>query len=99
MDDWKQKYDERCKKLDAELDKLQATVNKEDLDKRFLKNFSCINFIDDKAQWEFDLAKRYHGRLEKAEPAKHDCRTRETFRSYEETKCPCGFEYAVDSSD
>lgn len=99
MDSWEQKHIERQKKLDAELDKLQATASNDDLDKRFLKDFGCVNFIDDKAQWEFDLARQYHKRLEKAEPAKHDCRTRETFRSYEETKCPCGFKFAMDSSD
>lgn len=96
---WQKKYEEKCKRLDAELDKLQAAKSKDELDKRFLKDFSCINFIDDKAQHEFDLAKRYHERAEKAEPNAHECRTRETFRSYEETKCPCGFAFAVDSSD
>lgn len=99
MTDWEKKHEEQSKKLDAELDALQAAKSKEELDKRFLKNFSCINFIDDKAQHEFDLAKRYHERAEKAEPNAHSCRTRETFRNYEETKCPCGFAFAIDSSD
>lgn len=96
---WQKEYEEKCKKLDAELDKLQAAKSKEELDTRFLKDFKCINFIDDRAQHEFDLAKRYHERVEHVEPAAHDVKTKETFRNYEETKCPCGFAFAIDSSD
>lgn len=101
MDDYQKKHAEKMKKLDAELDKLIATKSKDELDKRFIKDFHCTNafMFDAASQHEFDLAKRYHDRLMKDAPAQHDIRTKETFRSYDETKCSCGFAYAVDSSD
>lgn len=101
MDEYQKRHMEKCKKLDAELDKLLAANGKAALDKRFLKDFQCINAFtfDDAAQHEFDLAKRYHDREMEAAPAKHNCRTKETFRCYDETSCTCGFKYAVDSSD
>lgn len=96
---WREEYEAKQRKLETELNDLIANTAKCDLDKRFLRNFGCINFISEEAQHEFDLAQMYHKYWEKWLPEFHDTHEEETMRCYHETKCKCGFAWACDSSD
>ena len=96
---WKEEYEAKQRKIEAEVSHLMAVEKLEDLDKRFFKNFGCVNFIDEEKQHEFDLASKYHEIREAAEPGLHDTHEEEPMRCYHVTKCKCGFSWACDSSD
>ena len=96
---WKEKYEAKQRKIETEVRNLMAVERLEDLDKRFFKDFDCINFIDEEKQHEFDLACQYHTIREAAEPGLHDTHEEEPMRCYHVTKCKCGFSWACDSSD
>ena len=96
---WKEEYEAKQRKIETEVRNLMAAERLEDLDKRFFKDFDCINFINEEKQHEFDLACKYHEIREAAEPRLHDCHEKETMRCYHVTKCKCGFSWACDSSD
>ena len=85
--------------LKHELDELKLSSTEEELNRRFFKNFGCINFISGEAQHEFDLAQMYHKYWEKLIPEFHDTHEEEPMRCYHVTKCKCGFSWACDSSD
>ena len=96
---WREEHEEKQRQLQAELNELIDTTEKSVLDKRFLRNFGCINFISGEAQHEFDLAQMYHELWEKWIPEFHDTHEEEPMRCYHVTKCKCGFSWACDSSD
>ena len=90
---------ERESQLDLELDKLEAVCLPEELDKRFLKNFGCINFQSDEFYHELNLARKWHARKTEKHPKQHKVEFAEPYRCYHETFCHCGFKEACDSSD
>ena len=96
---WREEYEAKQRKIETEVRNLMAVERLEDLDKRFFKDFDCINFIDEEKQHEFDLACQYHTIREAAEPGLHDTHEEEPMRCYHVTKCKCGFSWACDSSD
>ena len=96
---WKEECEAKQRKIEAEVSQLMAVEKLEDLDKRFFKNFGCVNFIDEEKQHEFDLASKYHEIREAAEPGLHDTHEEEPMRCYHVTTCKCGFSWACDSSD
>ena len=96
---WREEYEAKQRKIETEVRNLIAVESLEDLDKRFFKNFGCINFISEEVQHEFDLASKYHEIREAAEPGLHDCHEKEPMRCYHVTTCKCGFSWACDSSD
>ena len=96
---YREEYEVKKRKIEAEVSHLMEVEKLEDLDKRFFKNFGCINFIDEEKQHEFDLACQYHTIREAAEPGLHDYHEKEPMRCYHVTTCKCGFSWACDSSD
>lgn len=105
-------YDEvrnRRRKLREELDQaiedevtsLMNTMSVEDLKKRFLRNFGCINFKGTEFCYELALARAYHDRLcnDPAHKDEHQRFSREPYRCYTITGCSCGYSEACDSSD
>ena len=96
---WREEYEAKQRKIETEVRNLMAVERLEDLDKRFFKDFDCINFIDEEVRHEFNLACQYHTIREAAEPGFHDTHEEEPMRCYHVTKCKCGFSWACDSSD
>ena len=96
---WREEYEAKQRKIETEVRNLMAVERLEDLDKRFFKDFDCINFIDEEKRHEFDLASKYHKIREAAEPGLHDTHEEEPMRCYHVTTCKCGFSWACDSSD
>ena len=101
-------WEEAQKKREAHQKAIKAEVEqiidrnpngKELLDKRFLRNFGCINFISDEARHELELAREYHRLMKATYPEGHDEHEEEPMRCYHVTKCKCGFQEACDSSD
>ena len=99
MDDYRKRYEEEQRKLNAELDELVKTCSPEELDKRFLRNFGCVNFQSDEFFHELGLARIWHSRRCKENPAGHDVRRYDKYRCYHVVECTCGFSEACDSSD
>ena len=96
---WKEEYEAKQRKIEDEVRHLMAVEKLEDLDKRFLRNFGCINFISDKPSHELELAREYHRLMKAAYPKDHDEHEEEPMRCYHVTTCKCGFSWACDSSD
>lgn len=99
MEDWKAKYEEEQRKLVAELDELIKSNKPEDLDKRFFKDFGCINFKDAAFCHELGLARLWHSMRHAAHPSQHEMRSYDRWTCYHVTECTCGFAEACDSSD
>ena len=55
---YREEYEAKQHKIETEVRNLMAVEKLEDLDKRFFKNFGCINFISEEVQHEFDLASK-----------------------------------------
>ena len=85
--------------LKMELDELKFHETEEDLNRRFFKNFGCINFQSKEFYHELGLARLWHDEQMKLHPEKHAVTSNEPFRCYHETACTCGFKEACDSSD
>lgn len=95
--------------LNTDVKKEQSIKNKlatliihytqDELEARFLKDFGCINFRDNKFMEELELAREFHYHHKQLHPEKHDEHETEPFRCYHKTVCKCGFSEAVDSSD
>lgn len=96
-----EEYEARMKKIRDELDQIidQNPNGKEMLDKRFLKNFGCINGFSAEVRHEFMLACEYHRRMKEAHPEEHEMHEYEPYRCYHELRCKCGFGEDYDSSD
>lgn len=105
-------YDEVCnrrRKLREELDQaiedevtsLMNTTSAEDLKKRFLRNFGCINFQSTEFRYELALARAYHARLcnDPAHKDEHKRFSYDRYSCYHVTGCSCGFQEECDSSD
>ncbi len=92
-------YRARQRQLNEELDFLESTMAEDQLEKRFLKNFGCINFQNEEFFHELGLARVYHARHMKKYPGMHEVRTHEPYRCYHVTECKCGFAEAYDSGD
>ena len=106
MQDWekrneeaKRKAEEQRKVLGAEIAELAKACTPEDLDKRFFKDFGCINFRDDEFFHELGLARRWHAMQQAAHPGQHELKQYDKWRCYHVTECKCGFSEACDSSD
>ena len=84
--------------LKLELDELKLHGTEEDLNRRFLKDFGCINFQSDEFLHELGLARLWHAEQLKLHPDKHAVTTKEPYRCYHVTECTCGFKEACDSS-
>lgn len=101
--DWyaelQKKLEAEKKALQAELDQLLEKFTLAELEKRFLKNFGCINFKSDEFMHELKLARAFHEFHMKLYPELHDLHEYEKYRCYHITTCKCGFEEAADSSD
>jgi hypothetical protein len=93
------KWDEMNKIICAEVDRLMATCSEEELDKRFLKHFGCINFQPEDFGKELYLAREYHKRHMAAHPGMHDFKVYDKWRCYEVRECKCGFNEECDSGD
>lgn len=91
-------YEEMMKKTRDEVTALAKTTKKADLEKRFLRNFGCINFKDDAFCHELDLAREYHRRHKKVFPELHDEHIEHPYRNYDKTVCKCGFGEECDCS-
>lgn len=98
---YREEYEAKMKKIRAELEQIidQNPNGKEDLDKRFLNDFGCINFQSDEFFHELDLAREYHRCMKKAYPEEHEVHGYDPYSCYHVTKCKCGFSEAYDSSD
>ena len=100
MSNWREEYEAEQKRLNHELDEMLATdCTPEDLDKRFFKNFGCINFRSEEFFHELKLARIWHERQAKLFPEKHQVSNYDKWRCYHVTECTCGFSEACDSSD
>lgn len=101
--DWYAKNQARLeaekKALLAELDQLIEDFTMAELEKRFFKNFGCINFQSDEFMHELKLARAFHDFHKRLHPELHDLHEYEKWRCYHVTTCKCGFEEACDSSD
>ena len=84
--------------LKLELDELKLHGTEEDLNRRFLKDFGCINFQSDEFFHELGLARLWHAVQLMLQPEQNAITTREPFRCYHVTECACGFKEACDSS-
>lgn len=85
--------------INDEIDRLMATCSEEELDKRFLKHFGCINFKGEEFGKELYLAREYHKRHMAAHPALHDFKRYNKWSCYEVCECKCGFNEECDSGD
>ena len=85
--------------LKLELNELKLKNTEEELNKRFLKNFGCINFQSDEFFHELGLARLWHAEQRKLHPEKHEVSSKEPYCCYHVTECTCGFREACDSSD
>ena len=87
--------------IEDEVTSLMNTTSAEDLKKRFLRNFGCINFQGTEFCYELALARAYHTRLcnDPAHKDEHKWFSREPYRCYYVTGCSCGFQEECDSSD
>lgn len=105
-------YDEVCnrrrqireeleKAIEDEVTSLMNTTSAEDLKKRFLRNFGCINFKGNDFYYELTLARAYHARLcnDPAHKDEHKHFSYEPYRCYHVTGCSCGFQEECDSGD
>lgn len=92
-------WEKHMKEIKDEVTALAKVTKKADLEKRFFRDFGCINFLDDAAMHEVELASEYHRRHMKVLPELHDEHVETPWRSYEKTVCKCGFSKACDSSD
>ena len=93
------KWDEISKIVKDEVDKLMAACPEEELNKRFLKHFGCINFKPEEFGKELYLAREYHKRHMAAHPEMHDFKVYDRWRCYEVRECKCGFNEECDSGD
>jgi len=96
---WREEYEERQKKLIAEVDALWENGGEEQLAKRFFKNFGCINFVPADVEHELGLARTFHDFHKKLHPEMHQMTETEPYRCYHVSRCKCGFCTACDSSD
>lgn len=96
---WREEQEERDRKIKAELYTLVKGEAEEDLNKRFFKNFGCINFRSDEFFHELALARAYHAHHAMLHPDLHAMETTHPYRCYTVCKCKCGFQEEVDSSD
>ena len=102
---WKEEYEAEQAKICKEMDEIIAKAKSAGhealiaLDRRFLKNFGCINFKSDAFYHELDLAREYHRRCILEFPEKHQQYEAEPYRCYHVTGCSCGFREECDSSD
>jgi len=87
------------KAIEEEMNTLIIHYPQEDLEKRFFKNFGCINSKSNDEMHELKLAREFHERHKKLHPECHDEHEYEKWRCYHVTTCKCGFEEAADSSD
>lgn len=94
-----EEYEERQKKLIAEVDKLIEDCSMEDLEKRFFKNFGCINFRSDEFFHELNLARVFHRFHARLHPELHNLHEETPYNCYHVTKCKCGFCEEYDSGD
>lgn len=87
--------------IEDEVTSLMNTTSAEDLKKRFLRNFGCINFQGTEFSYELALARAYHARLcnDPAHKDEHKPFSREPYRCYHVTGCSCGFQEECDSGD
>ena len=85
--------------LKMELNELKFHETEVVLNRRFFKNFGCINFQSKEFYHELGLARLWHAEQMKLHPEKHAVVSNEPFRCYHETACTCGFKEACDSSD
>lgn len=100
MSNWREEYEAEQKRLNHEIDEMLTTdCTPEDLDKRFFKNFGCINFQSKEFFHELGLARIWHARQMKLCPEKHELHNTEPYRCYHQTSCSCGYSEACDSSD
>lgn len=95
--EWQEKRKLEQDEIDLELDKLEVVCLPEELDKRFLKDFGCINLRSDEFYYELNLARKWHARLLNRYPEQHKLEFVEPYRCYHETFCRCGFREASDS--
>ena len=85
--------------LKLELDELKLSSTEEELNRRFFKNFGCINFMSDEFYHELSLARLWHEEQMKLHPEQHKLESTEPYRCYHVTQCKCGYKEACDSSD
>ena len=85
--------------LKLELDELKRSSTEEELNRRFFKNFGCINFMSDEFYHELNLARLWHEEQMKLHPEQHKLESSEPYRCYHVTQCKCGYKEACDSSD
>lgn len=85
--------------LNLELIELKQKFSEDELNKRFLKNFGCINFQSDEFFHELGLARLWHEEQMKLHPALHKLEFTQPYRCYHVTQCKCGYKEACDSSD
>ena len=91
--------EERMKHVRDEVTALARTTKKADLEKRFLRDFGCINFKDDDFYHELDLAREYHRRHKKVLPELHAEHVTHPYREYDKITCKCGYGEEYDYSD
>lgn len=96
---WREEQEERNRKIGAELYTLVKSEAEEDLNKRFFKNFGCINFRSEEFFHELFLARAYHAHHAKLHPELHDLHETTPYSCYHVTKCKCGFREECDSGD
>ena len=96
---YREEYEKQQAVLRKELDTLLKTEDQKTLEKRFFKNFGCINFREEEFMHELGLARLFHDWHAKLHPELHDKHEKEPMRCYHVTTCKCGFEEACDSSD
>lgn len=104
FEETKRRYEEEQKQIRREVESLICSYQdgdkgKKELDKRFLRDHGCINFVTDDYMHEVKLARVYHYLSMAAYPEEHDCHEEEPYRCYHKTVCKCGFSEACDSSD
>ena len=93
------RYEEYHKKIVAEVNALIENVGHAELEKRFFKDYGCINFRDDDYMHEVNLAREYHRQHTELFPHLHDKHEIQPYNCYHQTVCKCGYSEAYDSGD
>ena len=96
---WKEDYDAKQREIKDEINALVQVYGEDKLDKRFLKNYGCLNFKTEAEMHEVELARAWHKFRTLAKPEEHNLHEEEPCRCYHVTKCKCGFQEECDSSD
>lgn len=96
---WREEQEAKQKKIKNELDTLMIHYTQEELEKRFLKRFGCINFRNEDFYHELELAREFHKRHQELHPEMHEIHEYDKYRCYHVIECKCGFNEECDSSD